>query len=291
MDSLGRDLRYALRLLWKDRSFAATTILTLAICLGANTAIFAVVRSVLLRPLPYPQAERLVFSYDGFPGAGVDRAGTSVPNYLDRQKEVTAFESLALYHFRDLAVGQAVSGEKVPGMGVTPSFFTVLATAAHRGRLFTEEEGVEGHEKVAILSYGYWQRAMGGRDNAVGSDLRINGDRYVVVGVMPQGFTFLNPDVGIWLPLAFNAEQRSEDARYSQNHEGLARLRPDATIAQAQQQVDAMTRRQLENAGPLKPLLAERGLSHHARPARSRTSCATCGGPFICCGAACCSCC
>ena len=84
MDTLRHDLRLALRLLWKDRGFAVTALLTLAICIGANTAIFTVVRSVLLRPLPYPDADRLVFSYDRFPGAGVERAGTSVPNYRDR---------------------------------------------------------------------------------------------------------------------------------------------------------------------------------------------------------------
>jgi len=96
MDTLRQDLAFALRLLSKDRAFAATTILTLAICLGANTAIFTVVRSVLLRPLPYPEAQRLVFEYDAFPGAGVERAGTSVPNYFDRLAFTDVFESQAL---------------------------------------------------------------------------------------------------------------------------------------------------------------------------------------------------
>ena len=99
MDTLRQDLAFALRLLAKDRAFAATTILTLAICLGANTTIFTVVRSVLLRPLPYPEAHRLVFEYDAFPGAGVERAGTSVPNYFDRLAFKDVFESQALYRF------------------------------------------------------------------------------------------------------------------------------------------------------------------------------------------------
>jgi putative ABC transport system permease protein len=259
MDTLRQDLRYALRLLWKDRAFTATAILTLAITIGANTAIFTLIQSVLLRPLPYPEADRLVFSFDRFPGAGVDRAGTSVPNYLDRLSSVKAFESQALYQPRGFVLGEGVAAEGVAGMGVTPSFFTVLRVSAHRGRLFTDEDGITGRERVAILSHGYWQRAFAGRDSAIGRDLRVNGERYAVVGVMPESFAFLNPRVQVWVPLAFTKEDRNEDRRYSQNHDMIARLAPAATIAQAQQHIDAMTRATLENAGPLKPLLVNAG--------------------------------
>jgi predicted permease len=259
MDTLRQDLRFAVRLLWKDRSFAATAILTLALCIGANAAIFTVVRSVLLRPLPYPQSDRLVFSYDSFPGAGVDRAGTSVPNYLDRQTLVPAFESQALYQDRGFAVGEGSSTEGVAGMRVTPSFFRVLRASPHRGRLFTEEEAVEGREHVAIVSFGYWQRALAGSNAAIGRDIRINSERHTIVGVLPESFTFMNPDIAIWVPATFNAEMRSEDARYSQNHEAIARLATGATIEQAQQQIDAQTRRNIERAGNLKQLLVNAG--------------------------------
>jgi hypothetical protein len=106
LDTLRQDLRFAFRLLWKDRAFALTTLLTLALCIGANTAIFTVVRSVLLRPLPYPEADRLVFSVESFPGAGVERAGTSVPNYFDSLALTDVFESQALYRFGGFRVGQ-----------------------------------------------------------------------------------------------------------------------------------------------------------------------------------------
>src|SRR5262245_4036475 len=138
MDTLRQDLRFTLRLLWKDRSFAATAILTLALCIGANTTIFTVVRSVLLRPLPYAESSRLVISYDSFPGAGAVRAATSVPNYLDRLTGVRAFESQALYQYGGFTVGQGTSAEGVGALRVTPSFFKVLRVPAHRGRLFTE---------------------------------------------------------------------------------------------------------------------------------------------------------
>jgi predicted permease len=263
VDTLRQDLRFALRLLWKDRAFAVTAILTLALCIGANTAIFTIVRSVLLRPLPYPQADRLAYPYESFPGAGVERGGTSIPNYLDRATQVKAFESQALYHTDGLTVGEPGSTESLTAMVVTPSFFRVLRTSPLRGRTFTEEEGNEGHARVTVLGYGYWQRAFGGRDSAVGQDVRINGERYAIVGVMPDDFTFLNPAVQLWTPLRFSAEERSEDARYSQNNEQIARLAPGATLAQAQQQLNAQTTRNIESAGALKPLLINSGYGMH----------------------------
>jgi predicted permease len=259
MDTLRHDLRFALRLLWKDRAFAATALLTLALCIGANTAIFTVVRSVLLRPLPYPEAHRLVFAYDSFPGAGVERAGTSVPNYLDRLKAVTAFEAQALYTHNGFSVGQGAATEGITGLAVTPSFFRVLGVSPFRGRAFTEDEAVEGRARVAILSHAYWQRAYASRDSAIGQDIRLGGERYTIVGVMPEGFAFPGPYISILTPATFSAEQKSEDSRYSQNHEEVARLAPAATIAQAQQQIDALTRANVEAAGQLKPLLVNAG--------------------------------
>jgi putative ABC transport system permease protein len=258
METLRQDLRFALRLLWTDRTFAATAILTLALCIGANTAIFTVVRSVLLRPLPYPESHRLVFAFDAFPGAGVERAGTSIPNYDDRLASVKAFESQALYRSDTFIRGEGSSVEGVFGMRVTPSFFHVLRVSALRGRVFTEDDGVQGHERVVILSYGYWQRGFGGRD-VVGQDVRLSGNQYSIVGVMPDGFTFTNPDVQIWVPTAFTPQQRSEESRYSQNHDEIARLAPGATIAQAQQQMDALNAAMIERAGPLKPMLLNAG--------------------------------
>lgn len=255
MDTLRQDLRFAARLLWKDRTFAVTAIATLALCIGANAAIFTVVRSVLLRPLPYAEADRLILATDRFPGAGVDRAGTSVPNYLDGLTAIRAFESQALYQWAGFAVGEGSAAEGVTGMDVTPSFFKVLRTPVHRGRLFTEDDAQEGKNRVALLSFAYWQRAHAGNASIVGRDIRLNAERYTVVGVLPEGFAFLNPDIAVWTPLAFTTEQRSEDARYSQNHELIARLAPGATLAQAQQQVNALVKRNIENAGSLKSLL------------------------------------
>ena len=259
MERLAQDLRFALRLFRKDRAFALTTILTLALCIGANTAIFTVVRSVLLRPLPYPESDRLVFLYESFPGAGVERAGTSVPNYFDRLTLTDVFESQALYQSGGFRVGQGAAAEGVASMNVTPSFFTVLKVQAARGRLFTEDEGTPGRNRVAVLSWAFARRQPGGVDGIVGRELLLNDDRYTVVGVMPETFTFLNPENRLWVPLAFTEAERADDRRYSQNHDEIARLAPGATLAQARPRIEAQTARNIEQAGPLKSALVNAG--------------------------------
>jgi predicted permease len=266
VDTLRTDLRVALRLLGKDRAFAATAILMLALCIGANTAIFTVVRSVLLRPLPYPRPDRLVFLYDAFPGAGVERAGTSVPNYYDRLEFSDVFSASALYRDRGVDVGQAGSVERATAMEVTPSLFRVLGVGPAVGRPFTEDEGRPGGGKVAILADGYARRLFGSLDGIPGRDLRIGGEPHTVVGVMPAGFTFLDPDVRVWLPAAFTPEQRAEDARYSQNHSSVARLAAGATLAQAQARLDRQTAQNVEKAGPIKHILVNAGYTAHVLP-------------------------
>jgi len=261
MDVLRQDLVFALRVLRKDRAFSAAVILTLAICLGANTAIFTVVRSVLLRPLPYPEAQRLVFMYDAFPGAGVERAGTSVPNYFDRVPLKDLFDSVALYQQGGFGVGQGASAEGVASMNVTPSFFRVLRTSPVRGRFFTEEEATPGKERVVVLSHAFAAKQPGGIDAVVGRELRLNDNPYTVIGVAPADFTFLNPEIRLWVPLAFTPEQRSEEARHSQNHDAIGRLAGGATVEQAQARMDAMNVGIVERSGALKTALVNAGYS------------------------------
>ena len=259
MERLLQDLRFALRLFRKDRAFALTTILTLALCIGANTAIFTVVRSVLLRPLPYPESDRLVYLYESFPGAGVERAGTSVPNYFDRLAFTDVFDSQALYQPGGFRVGQGAGAEGVASMSVSPAFFNVLKTPAARGRGFIEDEGTPGKNRVTVLSWAFARRQPGGVDGIVGRELVMDDERYTVVGVMPESFSFLNPEVRLWVPLAFTPEERGDDRRYSQNHDQIARLAPGATLAQARQRLDAQSARNVEQAGALKSALVNAG--------------------------------
>jgi predicted permease len=266
MDTLGQDLRFALRLLWKDRAFALTTLLTLAVCIGANASILTLVRSVLLRPLPYERSDRIVFSYDAFPGAGVERAATSVPNYLDRCAFTDVFDSVALFQYGGFRVGQGAGAEGVASLNVTPSFFRVLRASAARGRLLTEGEGTIGQHRVAVLSHAFAARQPGGVNGVVGRDLRLDDEPHVIVGVLPEGFHFLNPEVAVWVPLAFTEEQRSEGARYRQTHEQIARLQDGVTLAQAQARIDALNARLLEQAGPMKSVLAGAGYTTRMAP-------------------------
>jgi predicted permease len=257
MDTFRQDLLFALRLLRKDRAYALAVVLTLALCLGANAAIFAVVQSVLIRPLPYPDADRLVYEYETFPGAGVERAGASVPNYYDHRKMTDIFDSVALYQNTGYRVGQGTGAEGVAAMRVTPSFFRVLRTKAARGRLFSEDEGEVGRNHVAILTYGFAARQAGGLDHIVGTTVRLDNEVYTVVGVLPDGFLFMDPDRQVFTPLAFTSDDRAEASRWSQNHEEIARLVPGVTPERAQARLDAFNKGVLEATGPLKQALID----------------------------------
>jgi predicted permease len=259
MDILRQDLLSAIRGLRGERGYAAAVILTLALCLGAHTAVFTVVRSILFRPLSYPESDRLVFSYDSFPGAGVERAGTSVPNYLDRVQLTDAFESVALYQWSGYRFGKGAEAEGVSAMNVTPSFFKVLRAQAGRGRFFSEEEGTVGKNRVAVLSHDFAARKLGDGDDVVGHEIRLNDEPYTVVGVLSPGFSFLSPDIRVFVPLAFTDEERSESSRYSQNHEQIARLAPGVALSAVQARIDGLNERNLESAGALKDALLSAG--------------------------------
>ena len=214
MQGLAGDLRAAFRLLRKDLGFSATTILTLAVCLGANIATFTVVYSVLLRPLPVPNANHIVALGDVYPTVTPnDIVSNTVPAYFDRLEALTAFESQAMftYWFDTLAIDG--TAQELRGMRATPSLFRVLQVQPALGRTFTDAEGEVGSERKIILSHGLWQRLSGGDPAAVGKDLRLGwtGQPYTIVGVMPRGFSFFemgrdgharteSDEIQFWLP-------------------------------------------------------------------------------------------
>jgi predicted permease len=257
MESLLQDLRYGLRLLWKNKAFATTAIATVAICIGANTVIFAVIDSVVFKPLPFPESDRIIFMHNSYPKAGVVRASSGVPDYYDRLRDVSAFEEIALYNSPGITIGDRGSVERVQAMGVTPSLFRLLRVKPYRGRIFHQEEGELGNENKVILSYALWQQRFGGDESVIGKDLRINGVPYSIVGVMPQGFNCLNPDIRLWRPLAFTQDQKN--ARHSNSWNMVGRLRPGATLAQAQAQIDALNAANLERFPEFKTILINAG--------------------------------
>lgn len=266
MERFLQDLRFAARVLWKDRAFALTVTLTLAVCIGANSAIFAIINSVLLRPLPIPDSDRLVTLYNSYPKAGVERASTGVPDYYDRLRETDAFEELALYRLSGVSIGGEADPQRLTGMAARPSLFRMLRIAPYRGRVFREDEGEIGRDREVILSYGLWQQLFSGHDSAIGRDLRISGDRYTIVGVMPQSFHFMDPAVRLWTPLAFTPEQKSDDARHSNSWTMVGRLKPGVSVAVAQQQIDALNARNLERFPALKQILINAGFHSVVAP-------------------------
>jgi MacB-like periplasmic core domain len=248
MERLLQDVRFAVRLLFKDRAFTITALVTLAICIGANATIFSVVNSVLLRPLAVPEPERLVLMHNSYPRAGVERSANGIPDYYDRLRELDAFEEQALYNTRGVTVAIKGDPQRILAMSATPSLLRMLKAAAVQGRIFTEAEGELGNHRKTVLTYGLWQELFGGRADAVGQDLRINGDAYAIVGVLPAGFQFLNPEVRLWIPAAFSAEEKSDDSRHSNNWSMVGRLRPGASATHAQQQLDALNARNMERS-------------------------------------------
>jgi predicted permease len=246
------------RLLLKDRAFTLTTLVTLALCVGANAAIFAVVNSVLLRPLPTPEADRLVLLQNTYPNAGVTRGSTGVPDYYDRLRETDVFEELALFDQRGVTAGTADGAQRLEGMIGRPSLFRLLRAKALRGRIFTETEGELGQDRKVILSHGLWQRMFGGSDAAIGRSLRL-GVPYEIVGVMPPDFHFVSADVELWMPLAFSADEKSDGSRHSNNWTMIGRLKPHASVSLAQQQIDALNARNLERFPNLKQILINAG--------------------------------
>ncbi len=240
---LGRDLRSSVRLLIKDTGFAATTILTLAVCLGANAAIFTLVYSLLLRPLPVPDADRIVAMGDVYPTITPDDIlSNTAPSYFDRLEAVTTLDDQAMFaRWADTIVINGLS-EEIRGMRATPSLFRLMRIPPALGRGFTEADGESGAAQKIILSHGLWQRLYGGDPSAIGRDFRLGwtGQRYTIVGVMPAGFSFFDPDVEFWIPLAFTQAERSDDARTRYGFFHVGRLRPQATVAQVQAQIDAL---------------------------------------------------
>jgi predicted permease len=259
MESFLHDLRVGTRLLLKHRAFSVTAALTLAVCIGANSALFSVVHGVLLRPLPVPDSDRIVLMGNWYPNAGPGGGSAGVPDYYDRLRETTVFEQQAMFNSSNVSIDQSGTPNRVRVMNVTPSFFPLLRVSPALGRVFAEEEGTLGHEKEVILSYGLWQTEFGGDRGAIGRLMRVDGQPYTVVGVMPQGFDFVNPNIALWRPLAFTDRQKSDAARHSNNWQNIGRLKPGATVAQAQAQIDALNRANLDRFPQYKQLLINAG--------------------------------
>src|SRR5688572_1423488 len=253
------DLRFAFRQLLKNPGFTVVAVLTLALGIGANTAIFSVVSSVLLRPLAFQDPDRLALVWERNVKKGYEINHVGVATFLDWKAQNNVFESMAAFGLDEaLSLTGDHEPERVTAVPVSANLFEVLGVNPILGRTFRVEEETPGRDQVIILGHGLWQRRFGSDPNLVGKTILLDGRSYLVVGVMPPGFVFpgmtgvlygffFSKPADVWIPLALPAELLSN--RGSHLLEVVARLKSDVSLSQAGAEMDAMMQR-ISQANP-----------------------------------------
>jgi putative ABC transport system permease protein len=241
MQTLWQDLRYGLRMLLGKPGFTLVAVITLALGIGANAAIFSVINSVLLRPLPYPQPERLVWIWGTNPSADIKQESASLPDFVDWKAQSQSFAALGGFaNFSPILTG-AGEPERLTGAVVTDGFFSTLGVSPQLGRAFTSDEDRPGAQRVVVLSHGLWQRRFGGDPQIAGQKITLNGNPYMIVGVMPPGFKHPLPGmrlpVEVWAPLGLDP---AKTGRRSDFLGVIARLKPGVVIEQARAEMNAL---------------------------------------------------
>ena len=241
-----QDIRYALRALRKQPLFTLVAVLTLTLGIGANTAIFSLLYQTLLRPLPYGHADRLVFVWNTYPLMGLPQASVSIPDYLDRKTQAPAIEDAGLFTSRVANLAEEGRPEQLRALAVTPSFLPTLGRQPFLGRGFAEDEAKPDADKFVILTYALWNSRFGADRGIVGRDIRVNGEAYRVVGVLPADFELPARDISMLVPFGFTPQQMSDNARGNEFSMMIARLRPGANIAQLNAQMKTIVDQTME---------------------------------------------
>ena len=262
------DVRYGLRALAGRPLYALASIAVLAIAIGANTTVFSVFNGLFLRPMPYPDGDRLVMVYDSFPKVNMQNAGTSIPDYLDRREQAPSLESLAIFTEQPRTLAGEGPPQRLRVARSSASLFEVLRTLPALGRAFTADEEALGNERVVVLSYALWNTRFGARTDVIGSGIRLDGDSYRVIGVMPEGFGFFDRGVDAYVPFAFTPEQRSDAARGNQFSNSVGRLAPGATVEGLNAELDNVVRRNVAEGRLSADAITEAGFTGRAEPLR-----------------------
>ncbi len=239
METLIQDLKYAVRMLIKSPSFTIIATLTLALGIGANTALFSVVNGVLLRPLPYSQPDRLVVLSEKT--ANFESSSISYPNFLDWQGSNSAFASIAAYRSDDFSITGSGEAERVRVGMISAGFFEVLGVSPVRGRLFSTQEDRLGGAPVVLISAGLWQRKFGSARDIIGKTITMNGDGYTVIGIVPARFQLESTNFGIkdvFVPIGQNKDPLFYDRDVHEGMRALGRLKPGVTLPAAQADMD-----------------------------------------------------
>ena len=265
-----QDIRYALRSLRKQPIFTLVAVLTLTLGIGANTAIFSLLYQVLLRPLPYGAADRLVFVWNGYPLMGLPQAAVSIPDYLDRRSQAQGIEDATLFSFRAASLNTQGQPEQLRSLLVTPSFFTTLGRQPFIGRGFHEDDAKPGADRFVILTHGLWTTHFGADRSIVGRDVRINGEPYQVTGVLPADFEVPMVGVSMLMPYSFTPAQMSDSTRGNESSSMVARLRPGVTIEQVNGQMKSIIDRNAERLPASRPFWTSSGFRGYAVPLRDQ---------------------
>jgi predicted permease len=238
VETLLQDLRYGLRMLVKSPAFAGIAILTLALGIGANTALFSVVNGVLLNPLAYPQSWQLVAIYGKT--TGFANAPINYLNFLDWQRETQTFSSLAIYRNQDYNFIGTGEAERLTGYMISADFFSTLGTMPVLGRSFRADDDQVGAAPVVILGGGFWKRRFGASLDMIGKPMLLNGTSYTIVGVIPAGFTFYGRDRDVYTPIGQWTDVNFRDRRVDVSSHGIGRLKPGVTLEQAKADMGAI---------------------------------------------------
>jgi len=253
MHTILKDLRYGLHMMVKQPWFTIVTVLTLGLGIGANSAIFSIVNSLLLNPLPYRDSDRLAIIWSHSPGANVDKDWPSPGQFEAIKANSTVFEDIAIVHGRSLNVGGLSNPTRAGAIAASSNLLPLLGAKPLIGRLFLPEENSPDRPHTVILSNAFWRREFGGNANVLQNTLLLNGEKYEIVGVMPAEFSLSFevvptvasiPEPDLFLPLPMNAKQKQEQG--DENYNLVARLKPGASIAQAQSELDIATKRLAE---------------------------------------------
>jgi hypothetical protein len=247
MGTLTQDVRFCLRTLRKTPGFTAVVILTLALGIGANTAIFSIVDAVLLRPLPFPEPEQLVKIVDDAPGAGLHDFGTSEPELRELQERTDIFDGVSAVWPVSADVTGGSQPERIELLAVSPNYFSLLGVHARIGRILGPQDKAEGFAEAALISNAFWRRAFGSDPNVLGRRIKLDGDAYTIVGVVPAGFRHpgknVATDTDIWVTAGFAADPFPKPPRRS-NHQivgVIGRLRSGVSLKAAQARLDSFS--------------------------------------------------
>jgi predicted permease len=265
-----QDIRYALRTLRRAPIFTAVALLTLGIGIGGNAAIFSLLYQFLLRPLPYPDAERLVFVWNTYPKMALPQASVSIPDYLDRRQQAPSIDDATLLTPISLNLAEEGRPEQLRALRITPSFFSTLQRQPQLGRAFREDEAQPGADRYAILTAGLWRTRFAADPDIVGRDIRLSGELYRVTGVLPADFDLPVSDTALLVPFSFTPEQTSDAGRGREFSQMIVRLRPGATIDGLNAEMTAIVQRTLERLPERRVFAEAAGFGGYAVPIRDQ---------------------